>query len=74
MPPLVWSPAALLSVVDHLRRGFGHLNLSAHLLQARSKPFNLLLLLPELGPEILLLLRDDPFQFFYFAMLFEEFV
>ncbi len=36
---------ALLIIVDHLRRSFARLDLCAHFLQARSKSFNLLLLL-----------------------------
>ena len=39
--------AALLIVEGDLRRRVAHLNLRAHLLQARSKRFNLLLLLRE---------------------------
>src|SRR5439155_8140534 len=39
MPLLVWGPAALLIVVDHLRRGFGHFNLGAHLLDLRGLLF-----------------------------------
>ena len=49
---------ALLIVEDHLRCRFAHLDLRAHLLQARSKRFNLLLLVRGNRLEVLLLLRD----------------
>ena len=45
---------ALLMIVDHLRRKAAHLDLRAHLLQARSKRFNLLLLPRESGLKVLL--------------------
>ena len=61
--------AALLIVEGHLRRRAAHLDLRAQILQARSKHFNLLLLvrggrlkvlllLRELGLKVLLLLRE----------------
>jgi hypothetical protein len=39
--------AALLMTVDRLRRRFAHFKLGAHLLQARRKRFNLLLLVRD---------------------------
>ena len=39
----------LLRIVDHLRRGCARFKPGAYLLQARSKRFNLLLLVRELG-------------------------
>jgi hypothetical protein len=47
----------LLIISDHLRCRFVHLDLRAHLLQARSKRFNLLLLVRGSRLEVLLLLR-----------------
>jgi hypothetical protein len=38
---LDWPPAALLIVIDHLRRGFGHFNLGAHFLDERFLLFQL---------------------------------
>ncbi len=46
----------LLIVADHLRRRAAHLDLRAHLLQARCKRFNLLLLPHGSRLEVLLLL------------------
>jgi hypothetical protein len=68
-----------------LRRRAVHLDLRAHLLQARSKRFNLLLLmrgsrlevlplLRELGLKVRLLLRHSRSQFLHCAVLFEELV
>ena len=60
---LAWGSAALLIVVDHLRRGFGHFNLGAHFLDLRR-------LLFELRRQ-----RINPFfLFLHLAMLFEELV
>jgi len=58
-----WGSAALVIVVDHLRRGFGHLDLGAHPLQARSQRFNLFLLL-----------SDNRFQILYLMMFFKKLV
>ena len=48
--------AALLIVEDHLRGRAAHLDLRAHFLQARSKRFNLLLLVRSSRLEVFLLL------------------
>src|SRR5437773_7167408 len=66
--------AALLIVEDHLRRRAAHLDLRAHPLQARSKRFNLLLLVRVSRLEVLLQLRDGRFLFLHCAVLFEKLV
>src|SRR5437016_284462 len=66
--------AALLIVGDHLRRRAAHLDFRAHPLQARSKRFNLLLLVRGSRLEVLLQLRDGRFLFLHCAALFEELV
>src|SRR5438876_545916 len=65
---------ALLIVGDKLRCRFAHFNLRAHLLQARSKRFNLLLLVRGSRLEVLLQLHDGRFLFPHFAVLFEELI
>jgi hypothetical protein len=71
----------LLIVEDHLRRRFAHLDLRAHLLKARSKSFNLLLLERNLRCEFIPLLRDGRFLLLQpavllldLAVLFQELV
>jgi hypothetical protein len=56
-------PAALLVVVDHLRRTFARFKRGAHFLEARSESFNLLLRF-----------RYDRSLFFHFAVLFDELI
>src|SRR5207249_10321447 len=46
--------SALLIVHNHLRSSAAHLDLRAHVLQSRSKRFNLLLLLRNLGLKVFL--------------------
>jgi hypothetical protein len=52
----------LLIIDDRSRSNFAHLDLCAHLLQARSKRFNLLLLARGSRLEVLLMLRHERFQ------------
>ena len=53
-------PASLV-VQNRLRRRLVHFKLCTHLLQSRSKRFNLLLLFRELGLKVLLLLHHSCF-------------
>jgi hypothetical protein len=79
--PLCVGPLLLLIIVDRSRRGFAQFELIADFLQARSKRFNLLLLVRDLCLELLLLLSDGRFllrrsrlQVLNCAMLFKELV
>jgi hypothetical protein len=49
MPLPFVEAGAALGIVHHLRRSFARLDLRTHLLQSRSKRFNLLLLRRKLG-------------------------
>jgi hypothetical protein len=55
-------PSLLLGIVDHVRRRFTRFDLRTHLLQARSKRFNSLLLLCDSRLKVLLLLRETCLQ------------
>src|ERR1700730_5057300 len=70
-------PAALLIVVDHLRRSLAHFKLCAHFLQTSSKRFNLLLLARDrrfLLCSIGFYLGYYRLLFLHFAVRFEELV
>ena len=65
----------LLAIIqDHLRRGFAHFKLGAHLLQTRCKRFDLLLLFREFRLKLLLHLRDRRFLLLHLAVFFEKLV
>jgi hypothetical protein len=73
-----WSSAALLIVSHQLRRRSAHFDLIADLLHNGSQRFDLLLLLRDFRPKLLLLIRKLSLEvlslFFHPAVLFEELV
>ena len=71
---LLYCGGRALGIVDHLRCRFAHFKLCAHFLEARSKGFNLLLLLRDASLVNLSLLRDGRFLFLDSAVLFQELV